>query len=115
MACTCSHHRQGVRRPGREHKDHAVRHWEQGRQGRAVTCQAQGFVYVPANGQVVDGDLLNDAFRVDDEEAAESDAQVLDEDPVSGCDVLRGIGENGDVQVPQAASVARRLQLQRII
>ena len=44
--------------------------------------KAQGLVHAAADGAVVDGDLAQDALVVDDEEAAEVEAVLLDVDAV---------------------------------
>ena len=65
---------------------------------------AQGLVHAAAEGEVVDGVVLHDALLVDDEETAERDA-VLGEDVVGGGDLLLEVGDEGVVDVAEAAGV----------
>ncbi len=51
--------------------------------------QAQGLVHTAANGQVVDGRLLQHPLRVDDEQATQSYSLVLDQHSISGCNFLQ--------------------------
>lgn len=61
--------------------------------------QAQGLVDVAADGQVVDGDLTQGALGVDDEEAAQRDALLLDQHAVVARDLEVLVGHQGQLQV----------------
>lgn len=61
--------------------------------------QADRLLDVAADGEVVDGDLAENTLGVDDEEAAERDALVLDEDAVAARDLGGLVGDEGELQV----------------
>ena len=69
--------------------------------------QAEGLVDAAADGEVVDGDLADDAVGVDDEEAAESDALLLNEHTVVLGELVVLVGEEGDVDLAEAAVPSR--------
>jgi hypothetical protein len=58
----------------------------------------------------VDDRVAQDAFGVDDEEAAQRDALVLDEHAVVARDALRHVGRERVLEALDAALVARRLE-----
>ena len=62
---------------------------EHERQGGGAAYQAQGFVHTPSDGQAVDRNLLDDAFGVDDEQPTEGYTEILNENAVTGRDVLQ--------------------------
>lgn len=61
--------------------------------------EADGLVDGAADGEVVDGDLAEDALGVNDEEAAEGDALVLEEDTVVARDLHVPVGDQRELQV----------------
>lgn len=61
--------------------------------------QAQGLVDVAADGQVVDGDLAQGALGVDDEEAAQGDALLLNQHAVVAGNLEVLVGHEGQLQV----------------
>lgn len=61
--------------------------------------QAQGLVDVAADGQVVDGDLAQGALGVDDEEAAQGDALLLNEAAVVAGNLEVLVGNQGQLEV----------------
>lgn len=69
--------------------------------------QAEGLVDAAADGEVVDGDLADDAVGVDDEEAAEGNAFLLDEDTVVLGELVVLVGEEGNVDLAEAAVTSR--------
>lgn len=50
--------------------------------------EAQGLINAAPNGQVVDCRLLKDALGVDDEQATECHALVLEQHSIPGCNFL---------------------------
>lgn len=69
--------------------------------------EAQGLVDVAADGQVVDGDLAEHALGVDDEQAAQGDALVLDQHAVVAGDLEVLVGDQRQLEVlAQAALLA---------
>ena len=65
--------------------------------------QPQRLVHGPAHGEIVHGDLPQHALVVDDEEAAEGVAVVLEVDAVVLGDGVGEVREEGDLQLAQAA------------
>lgn len=61
--------------------------------------ETEGLGDVAADGQVVDGDLAQGALGVDDEEAAQGDALLLDQDAVVAGDLEVLVGDQGQLQV----------------
>lgn len=61
--------------------------------------QTEGLVDVAADGQVVDGDLAQGALGVDDEEAAQGDAFLLNEDAVVAGNLEVLVGNQGQLEV----------------
>lgn len=61
--------------------------------------ETQGLVDVAADGQVVDGDLAQGPLGVDDEEAAQGDALLLDQDAVVAGNLEVLVGDQGQLQV----------------
>lgn len=73
--------------------------------------EAKGLLDGATNGQVVDGDLSEDALGIDDEETAEGDALVLEEDSIVTRDLVRLVGEQGQVEIgSEAALLAREVR-----
>ena len=68
--------------------------------------QPQGLIDRPSDGQVVHGDLSEDAFVVDDEEAAKGVAVVLEEDPVVLGDGVGEVRQEGNVEPAESALAA---------
>ena len=71
--------------------------------------EAESFVDVAANGEVVDGDLTDVLSGVDDEDGAESNTgirAVLDEDAVVGGDLLVEVGDQGNLHFTEATLLA---------
>jgi len=56
--------------------------------------------------KIVDGDLTQGALGVDDEQAAESDAFLLDENTVVAADLMVGVSEHGDLHLAKTALLA---------
>ena len=71
--------------------------------------QTEGFVHAATHGQVVHGDLLDHTLRVDDEEAAAGDAQVVHQNAVLGGDLLGVVADDGDLHAAKASLLARSL------
>ena len=71
--------------------------------------ETQSFVDRAADGQVVDGDLAQLLFAVDDEEAAEGEALVLLVDAVRFGNGARLVGEQWNVQRSESALLAGRV------
>lgn len=67
--------------------------------------QTQGLVDVAADGQVVDGDLAQGALGVDDEEATQGDALVLDQHAVVARDLEVLVGNQRQLQVLAQATL----------
>lgn len=67
--------------------------------------QAERLLDVAADGQVVDGDLAEGALGVDDEEAAQGDALLLDQDAVVAGDLGVLVGHQGQLQVVAQATL----------
>jgi len=65
--------------------------------------QAQRLVHAAAHRQVVHGDLAESALGVNDEEAPESVSVLREVDAVVAGDLVREVGEQGDVQPAQAS------------
>lgn len=61
--------------------------------------QTQGLVDVAAHGQVVDGDLAQGALGVDDEEAAQGDALLLNQAAVVAGNLEVLVGNEGELEV----------------
>lgn len=61
--------------------------------------ETEGLGDVAADGQVVDGDLAQGALGVDNEEAAQGDALLLDQDAVVAGDLEVLVGHQGQLQV----------------
>lgn len=77
--------------------------------------EAQGLVDGAAHGQVVDGDLAQDALGVDDEQAAQGHALVLEQHPVLARDGLALVRHERQAQVrPQPALLARLLRPRQV-
>ena len=91
--------------------------------------QTQRLVHAAAHREVVHRDVLDHALRVDDEQAAESDAQILRLTPLPRThvvqnavlrgDLLRVVADDGDLHVAQTALLAgsldpRQVRLHRI-
>lgn len=71
--------------------------------------ETDGLLDVAADGQVVDGDLAEDAVGVDDEETTQSDTLLLNQDAVAARDLLGSIGDEGQLQVGAEATLLARL------
>jgi hypothetical protein len=71
--------------------------------------ETNGFVNGAPDGQVVNGGRSNDALRVHDEEAAESDGVVM-KDTELACDGLVQVGNKGQMARGEATLVARLLR-----
>ena len=54
-----------------------------------IAHQAQGFINVPANGHIVDCDLLKDPFRVDNEQAPQSKPSLFYKHAIPCSNVLQ--------------------------
>lgn len=67
--------------------------------------ETDGLLDIAADGQVVDGDLSEDALGVDDEQAAQGNALFLDEDAVAARNLLRSVGDKGKLQVRTQAAL----------
>lgn len=67
--------------------------------------QTQGLVDVSAHGQVVDGDLAQDALGVDDEQATQRDALILNQDTVVARDLEVLVGNQRQLQVLAQATL----------
>lgn len=76
--------------------------------------QPEGLVHGAADGEVVHGDLPEDALVVDDEEAAEGVAVLLEVDAVVLADGVRQVGEEGDVESAEAALLARGIHPRQV-
>ena len=68
--------------------------------------QPEGLIDGPADGEVVHSDLSEDALVVDDEQAAQGVAVVLEIDAVVLGDGVGQVGEEGNVKVAEAALLA---------
>jgi hypothetical protein len=71
--------------------------------------ETEGLVDAAADGQVVDGDLPQDAVRVDEEQAAQGNALLLDQDAVVLADGVVLVRQQRDVDLAQAALLLRRV------
>jgi hypothetical protein len=69
--------------------------------------ETEGLVDAAADGQVVDGDLPQDAVRVDEEQAAQGNALLLDQDAVVLADGVVLVRQQRDVDLAQAALLLR--------
>ncbi len=69
--------------------------------------QSQGLINGSTHRQVVDGNLAQGALVVDDEEAAQGDARLLQVDPVVLADGGALVRQQGNLQRPQAALLSR--------
>lgn len=69
--------------------------------------QSERFVHRTTDGQIVDGDLAHDALRVDDEQAAQSDARLGQQHTVVFGNLLGQIGDNREGNVANATLLAR--------
>lgn len=71
--------------------------------------ESHDLIDVPADAEVVDGDLADDALGVDDEQPAERDPRVLDEHPVVARHAQVLVREDGDVHLPEATLLPGRV------
>ncbi len=71
--------------------------------------QSERLVHRASNRQVIDSDLPERSVGVDQEEASEGDALVRLEDAVAARDVVRLVGQQGDVHFAEAALLAWRV------
>lgn len=69
--------------------------------------EAEGLVDAAANRQIVDGDLAKDAVGVDEEEAAQSNALLLNQDAVVLANGVVLVRQQRDVDLAQAAVLLR--------
>ena len=69
--------------------------------------QSKGLLRGPPDRQIVDGDVADDSGSVDDEQAPEGDPVVLPEDAEIPGSVPEHVGEDRDVDGPEAALVPR--------
>lgn len=73
--------------------------------------ETDGLLDVAADGEIVDGDLAEDALRVDNEETTERNAFLLDEDAVAAGDGVGRVGDERKLQVGAEAALLARLLL----
>ena len=69
---------------------------------------AQRLVHGTADRQVVDGDVTDHPFRIDQEQTAQGDALVEQHAVVAG-DLFVEVGEDGDLELADPALAARRV------
>ncbi len=61
--------------------------------------QTKGLIYIPADGQVVDGHLPQDSIGVDDEQSTEGNAFILLKNSVGLADDMGRVSKQRDVNV----------------
>lgn len=71
--------------------------------------QTQRFIDGPANGQVVDGDLTQDLFVVNDEQSAERNSRVFVEHTVVARNLATLVSKKGNVHFAKTALLPRRV------
>ena len=60
--------------------------------------QPECLVHAPPDGEIIDGDLLDHALGIDDEESPVGNAELLDQDAIAGTQLLGHIRKDGDLR-----------------